>query len=154
MNSVTPARGPSRPPNARSQPRPGQTLVEFALTLPLLLLLLFGIIELGRIFQSWVTLQNAALAAARAAITGEYDTTMFPNLDTSDFVPNSAAGPAGYSGDGVQCQFTAPGAPNYSFFQNHWGIPCDPKSDDNQGMRKDVLRLIAINRAADRKSVV
>ena len=57
----------------RAGPRRGQTLVEFALTLPILLLLLFGVIEFGRIFQAWVTLQNAARAAARYAVTGQWD---------------------------------------------------------------------------------
>src|SRR4051812_32404498 len=78
MNTTTPS-ARNGPPKHR--PRPGQTLVEFSLTLPLLLLLLFGIIEFGRIFQAWVTLQNAARAAARVAITGEYDKDMFPDLD-------------------------------------------------------------------------
>ena len=50
-------------PPTRARPHRGQTLVEFALTLPILLLLLFGIIEFGRIFQAWVTLQNAARTA-------------------------------------------------------------------------------------------
>jgi len=53
--------------------RRGQTLAEFAITLPILLILIFGIIEFGRIFQAWVTLQNAARAAARYATTGGYD---------------------------------------------------------------------------------
>ncbi|MBL8116564.1 MAG: pilus assembly protein [Anaerolineae bacterium] len=57
--------------------RKGQTLAEFAITLPTLLLLMFGIIEFGRIFQAWVTLQNAARAAARYASTGQYDTTLY-----------------------------------------------------------------------------
>ncbi len=59
--------------------RRGQTMVEFALTLPILLLLIFGIVEFGRIFQAWVTIQNAARTAARFAITGAYDQTMFPS---------------------------------------------------------------------------
>jgi hypothetical protein len=45
-----------------NQRRTGQTLAEFAITLPILLLLLFGIIEFGRIFQAWVTLQNSDCA--------------------------------------------------------------------------------------------
>lgn len=40
--------------------RRGQTMAEFALTLPVVLLLIFGIIEFARIFQAWITLQNAA----------------------------------------------------------------------------------------------
>jgi hypothetical protein len=48
----------------------GQGLVEFALILPLLLLLLLGIIEGGRIIWAYVTVQNAAREAARYAVTG------------------------------------------------------------------------------------
>jgi Flp pilus assembly protein TadG len=47
--------------------------VEFALTLPILLMLMFGVIEFARIFQAWITLQNAARAAARYAVTGQWD---------------------------------------------------------------------------------
>lgn len=52
--------------------RQGQTLAEFAITLPTLLILVFGVIEFGRIFQAWVTLQNAARTGARYASTGQY----------------------------------------------------------------------------------
>ena len=48
-------------------------MAEFALTLPILLLLMFGVIEFARIFHAWVTLQNAARAAARYAVTGRWD---------------------------------------------------------------------------------
>ena len=37
----------------------GQGLVEFALILPLLLLMFFGILEFGRIFQAYITVQHA-----------------------------------------------------------------------------------------------
>jgi len=72
-----------------SRRRRGQTLAEFAITLPILLLLLFGIIEFGRIFQAWVTLQNSARAAARYATTGQYDDDSY-TLDLT-FVPISGA---------------------------------------------------------------
>ncbi|PJF23230.1 MAG: hypothetical protein CUN56_01965 [Phototrophicales bacterium] len=51
----------------------GQTLAEFALTLPILLLLVFGVVEFGRLFQAWVTIQNAAREATRYTTTGQYD---------------------------------------------------------------------------------
>ena len=52
----------------------GQSLVEFALILPILLLLLLGIIEGGRIIWAYITVQNAAREAARYAVTGQpYD---------------------------------------------------------------------------------
>jgi hypothetical protein len=52
---------------------PGQALLEFALALPVLLLLLFGIIELGRLLQAWMAVQNAARFGLRYAVTGEYN---------------------------------------------------------------------------------
>jgi Flp pilus assembly protein TadG len=38
----------------------GQALVEFALTLPLLLLLVFGVLDFGRAFKTKIVLTNAA----------------------------------------------------------------------------------------------
>lgn len=51
-----------------------QGMVEFALVLPVLLMLIFGIIEFGRIFQAWLSVQNSARFAVRYAVTGQYDT--------------------------------------------------------------------------------
>ncbi len=59
------------PPGKRSQR--AQSMVEFALTLPILLLLVFGIIEFGRILQAWLALENGARFAIRYAVTGNYD---------------------------------------------------------------------------------
>lgn len=46
----------------------GQALVEFALVLPLLLLLVFGIIEFGRIFQASLVVSHAAREGARQGV--------------------------------------------------------------------------------------
>lgn len=51
----------------------GQALVEFALVLPLLLFLVFGVIEISRIGYSFVTLNNAVRTAARVASVGGLD---------------------------------------------------------------------------------
>ncbi len=51
----------------------GQALLEFALALPVLLVLLFAIIEFGRLMQAWMAIQNAARFGVRYAVTGEYD---------------------------------------------------------------------------------
>lgn len=48
----------------------GQGLVEFAITLPFLLLLLLGTIEVGRGIQVWLTVNNAAAVGARTAAVG------------------------------------------------------------------------------------
>jgi Flp pilus assembly protein TadG len=46
----------------------GQSLVEFAIALPLLSVLLFGIIQYGFIFATYITLRNASSIGARQAI--------------------------------------------------------------------------------------
>ena len=43
----------------------GQELAEFAIVLPLLLLVAFGVLDLGRIFHSAITITNAAREGAR-----------------------------------------------------------------------------------------
>ena len=55
-------------PIAATRSEKGQALVEFALVAPLLLLLLFGIIQFGIAFNNSLTLTDAVRAGARAAI--------------------------------------------------------------------------------------
>jgi Flp pilus assembly protein TadG len=51
----------------------GQALVEMALVIPLFFLLLFGVIEMGRISYAYITVSNAARAGARIATIGGTD---------------------------------------------------------------------------------
>lgn len=51
--------------------RRGQGLVEFALMAPVILLVIFGIIDIARIIQAQVTVNNSARQAIRFAITGQ-----------------------------------------------------------------------------------
>jgi len=44
----------------------GQSLVEFALLLPLLLVILLGVADFGRVFQSGIVMESATRAAAEA----------------------------------------------------------------------------------------
>jgi Flp pilus assembly protein TadG len=46
-------------------------MVEFALVLPILLLLLVGIVEFGRVYNAQVSIQGAAREGARALALGE-----------------------------------------------------------------------------------
>ncbi len=48
----------------------GQSVTEFALVLPVLALLLFGIIQFGITFNNYVTLTDATRAGARKAAVG------------------------------------------------------------------------------------
>jgi Flp pilus assembly protein TadG len=45
----------------------GQTMVEFALVLPILAVLLFGVIQFGIVFNNYLTLTDAVRAGARKA---------------------------------------------------------------------------------------
>jgi len=66
----------------------GQSIVEFGLILPLLLVILLGVADLGRVFQSAITLEAAARNSAEAAAQ-EYlqidQTTLSPGLDAAGY---------------------------------------------------------------------
>ncbi|HOL92418.1 MAG TPA: TadE/TadG family type IV pilus assembly protein [Clostridiales bacterium] len=53
--------------------RSGQSLVETALVLPLLLLILMDIIDFGLLFNSYLVVSNASRDGARHAVTGDTD---------------------------------------------------------------------------------
>src|SRR5688572_1267236 len=59
--------------------RRGQGLVEFALILPILLLTIMTLIELARVLQAWLSIENGARFGVRYAVTGEYDTQYCEN---------------------------------------------------------------------------
>ncbi len=52
----------------------GQAMVEFLLALPILLFVIFGIIEFARLAFAWMAVQNAARFGIRYAVTGEFKT--------------------------------------------------------------------------------
>lgn len=62
---------------------PSQALLEFALALPILLMLLFGIIDLAALFQAWLTVENIARQTVRYAVTGQYDPIFCQDSDGS-----------------------------------------------------------------------
>lgn len=51
----------------------GQAMVEMALVLPLFFLLLFGVVEMGRVGFAYVSISNAARSGVRVATTGGTD---------------------------------------------------------------------------------
>ena len=51
----------------------GQSLVELALVLPLLLIMLLGTVELGRVFHAYIVVTQASREAARSAAIGMTD---------------------------------------------------------------------------------
>lgn len=67
--------------------RRGQTLVEFALVLPMLLVIVLGVVDFGRVFQTSIVMESATRAAAESGaleylreVTDE-DPTYVPDYD-------------------------------------------------------------------------
>ncbi len=52
----------------------GQSTVELALTLTVLMLIVFAIVDFGRVFHAYLTIEHAGREAARAASVGGSDT--------------------------------------------------------------------------------
>ncbi len=61
----------------------GAVAVEFALLLPVLLLILFGIIDFGRALNAQITLTQAAREGARLAALGEPQSTVISGTQSA-----------------------------------------------------------------------
>lgn len=71
----------------------GQSLVEFALIIPVVLLILLGILEFGMMLNSYLTISNASREGARQGAIGSSDSDIqakimeiSPNLDDMDIL--------------------------------------------------------------------
>lgn len=51
----------------------GQTMVEFALVVPILCLILFGVIQFGALYNDYVTLTDASRVGARKAAVSRHE---------------------------------------------------------------------------------
>jgi Flp pilus assembly protein TadG len=63
-------------------------MVEFAVILPIFVVLLFGIIQFGIVFNNYVTLTDATRAGARAGAVARYDAN--PSQTATSAVQTSA----------------------------------------------------------------
>lgn len=129
----------------------GQSLVEFALVLPVFLLILWGIIDMGFMFYSRITVINAAREGARSAVTAIDDPTSIPGLVNSNVSATASGLVAADLSDTAtcvplaqaSCDFSAGGAPDpvpgdavrvtvtytyHSFFARLFGNQVDLKS--------------------------
>ena len=70
----------------------GQSLIEFAITLPLLLLIAFGIIEFGRAYYQYNTLSKAIRNGARYMSFHPYDGTNISNAQNMVVYGQSSGG--------------------------------------------------------------
>ena len=58
----------------------GQAIVEMAMVLPLIVLLLMGIVEFGRIGNAYLTVTNAARQGARYGVVGNSNTEIMDKI--------------------------------------------------------------------------
>ncbi len=98
----------------RAAPKPasaGQSLVEFALVLPVLMLMMLGILDLGRAVYAYSTISNSAREAARLAIV---DQTQGVNcaIQTVECEAAEHAANLGIAPDDVEVAFRRPDDPN------------------------------------------
>jgi Flp pilus assembly protein TadG len=77
-----------KPPRTSAARPAGQSLVEFSLVLMPLFLVLLGIIQFGFIFNTYVTMTNAARDAARLGTIYVYDRTL--TKDQNDLARNDS----------------------------------------------------------------
>jgi Flp pilus assembly protein TadG len=78
----------------------GQSMVETAIVLPVVLLLLVAIVDAGRVFHSWLIVTNAAREGARSASAQQPWTTVEPRIE-------AASGT--WLCDGIDLTCTSPG---------------------------------------------
>jgi Flp pilus assembly protein TadG len=64
---------------ARRSTERGQAVIELALTLPLLLVVVFGIIDFGFMFQRYEAVTNAAREGARIGVLADYTAARAPS---------------------------------------------------------------------------
>lgn len=90
---------PARPGGQR-----GQALVEFALMLPLLLIVLFMVVDFGVGLTRWIAITNAAREGARLGAVGAAEADIrLKTVDTSDGIlsdPDILVGFSDADGDG------------------------------------------------------
>ena len=106
---TNPADGPapSTPPNKkRRRQERGQSMVEFALALPLFLVIVFAVIDFGLGLRAWISITNAAREGARiGAVRGTCDVIedqvvltsggLVTSADQIDIDPSTCDGAAG-----------------------------------------------------------
>ena len=80
----------------------GASAVEFALVVPIFLMLVFGIFQFGIAFNNWIAITHAAREGARLAAVGQYDEQRVRDSAPSVAIESiSVSGQDGVVGDPV-----------------------------------------------------
>jgi hypothetical protein len=106
----------------------GQAMLEFALVALVFLTLVFGIIDFGRVFQSWVTVEHAARQGARFAVTGSDECDGYATTREGCIIYQARDATAGLAGApaAVSIDITSFDYPGYTVSHTgDAGDPCD-----------------------------
>jgi hypothetical protein len=111
----------------------GQTLAEFAMVLPILAILIFGLVDTARLYQSWVTMQHAAREGARYGVTGRIDCND-PSPDRLNCIEHMVRSQT----DGLTNAST-----DVQVFVHSWEYPAyaDPGTEGSAGEQCDALEV-------------
>ena len=111
----------------------GQTLAEFALLVPLLVILIFGFVDVSRIYQSWVTIEGAAREGARYGVTGRSDCDIAADDRLACIEYNTTQRAKALTNDDTDLTVTA----------RSWDYPtyADPASEGDPGEQCDAIEV-------------
>src|SRR5689334_6534843 len=119
--------------------KPGQALVEFALVLPVFLLIVFGLIDGGRLVFTYNTVSNAARTSARVAIVNQSTT----GTNTCDTISPTAwpNGCALQSGSSIA---VAPSDVVVTYRNATDTADCDPDASDGIQLSIGCLAVVTV----------
>lgn len=106
----------------------GQSMLEICLILPFVLLLLVGVIEIGRYAYISILVGNAARAGAAYGslnLAHSVDTTGISTAAINDFQNNGQAAPSGFVNSSISCGCDSGGSVS--------AAGCSPSSNPNAG---------------------
>lgn len=106
----------------------GATLVEFAVVVPLLFLLIFGIVEMSRLIAEFTSIRTAAREGARFATTTEIDAGVPHFRDCSAII--DAARAKSILGDTTQVSVTWSSPDGYTHTCDQDNVTNDPGQND------------------------
>lgn len=115
------------------RPESGQSLAEFALIAPIFFLLVFGMVDLSRAFQSYTTIQEAARSGTRYAVTGRIDCTGVAIQSRDACIRKTVA-------DRV-ASLTNPTSTTVSYRSWDYPVYADPPIQNNAGLQCDAVEV-------------
>jgi hypothetical protein len=123
----------SRSTYARDRSQRGTAMVEFALVAGIFFLVVFGIIDFARLFQSWVTVQHAAREGARYALTGRVECDIAEDDRSACIQYKAERATTGLTG--------APDDVDVSIRSWAWPDYADPPTEDFAGVACDAIEI-------------